>query len=323
MAKRDYYEVLGVSRTASDKEIRSAYRRLARKYHPDLNPNDRTAEARFKEIGEAYAVLSDPEKRKLYDRFGHNWQQAQRVGATADAGPGGFRAGPGGFPGFEGFRVETGPGFGFGDEGLGGLFEQLFGTGRGRGRVRTGGFGFGPRRGEDLEQPVEVTLEEAFHGTTRTLQVQSPDGSVRTIEVKIPAGVTDGSRVRVAGQGGPGIGGGPSGDLYLIVSVRPHPVFKREGDDLRVQVPTPLHVAVLGGEVQVPTLKGTRLALRVPPETQNGQVFRLSGQGMPKLGGAGRGDLYAEIKVVLPTGLSERERQLFRELAGARAGARI
>jgi curved DNA-binding protein len=307
--KQDYYQLLGVSRGASEKEIRQAYRRLARQHHPDLNPGDKAAEVRFKEIGEAYEVLSDADKRKKYDRYGHNWQQAEAAEAAArDGGFRDFRWGPA----QGGTRFETSGNF---DESVfGDLFGDLLGG------ARTGGRG---RRmamaGEDYEQPVEVTLEEAFSGSQRVLTLQTPGGSTRRLEVKIPPGVTDGSRIRIAGEGGPGFGGGPNGDLYLVTSVRPHPSFERKGDDLYVDAPVPLHIMVLGGEAEVPTLKGTRLALRIPPETQNGRVFRLAGQGMPRLGGAGRGDLYATAKAVLPTALTDRERQLFEELARQRA----
>ncbi len=173
-----------------------------------------------------------------------------------------------------------------------------------------------------MEQAVELTLEEAFTGTQRTFTIRDTQtGETRTVEVRIPAGATDGLRVRVAGKGEPGLGGGPSGDLYLIVSIKPHPLFERDGDDLRVKVPTPLYTAILGGEVRVPTPRGTNLALKVPPETANGQRIRLAGQGMPHLNGSGRGDLYAEITVQVPKGLSPQERQLFTELARLRAGA--
>lgn len=310
--KRDYYEILGVPRTASEKDLKSAYRRLARKYHPDVNPGDKKAEEQFKEIGEAYAVLSDAEKRKKYDRWGRDWErieQAQAAGAQGAAG----RAGrtqwstTSGAPG--GFGVE------FEGEDLGSLFEQLFG--RGRQRVRTTS-----RKGADLEQPVDITLEEAFNGTQRVLQLQdATDGQIKTVEVKIPAGAYTGLRVRVGGKGQPGIGGGAPGDLYLAVNVLPHTSFERDGDDLRVRVSVPLYTAELGGDVMVPTLKGTRLALKVAPETQNGQRIRLKGQGMPRLQGGGRGDLFAEVSVQLPTGLNARERELFQELARLRAAA--
>lgn len=320
--KRDYYMILGVPRAATEKEIRAAYRKLARKHHPDVNPGDKQAEARFKEIGEAYAVLSDPEKRKKYDRWGHDWERIEQAQA-AGVDFGGFGRTPGG-----GARSRTstwgrsgGPGRGgsgspFETEDLGDLFEQLFGSPvGGRTRVRSA-----PRRGTDIEQPVEITLEEAYAGTQRTFQVQDTQtGEVRGVEVKIPAGAYDGLRVRVAGKGNPGAGGGSPGDLYLTVKVRPHALFEREGDDLRVKVPTSLYTAVLGGEVMVPTPRGSRLALKVPPETQNGQRIRLAGQGMPRLQSSGRGDLYAEIVVQVPTKLSGRERELFSELAKVRA----
>ena len=320
MAKRDYYDVLGVARSASEKDIRQAYRKLARKHHPDLNPGDKQAEARFKEISEAHAVLSDADKRKKYDRWGADWErieQAQKAGAAAGAGFGGAPGGFGGAPG--GFRWSTGGaapgGIPVDDELLGGLFDQLFSNaGRGRGGRRT----TASLRGEDYEHTTQVTLAEAFTGTTRRIQIEGADGSLQTIEVKVPAGVADGSRVRVAGKGSPGIGGGSPGDLYLVVSIRPDERFAREGDDLITAVDVPLYTAILGGEVHVPTPKGTRLALKLPPGTQNGQRFRLAGQGMPRLSGSGRGDLYAEVRVVLPTKLTERESELFRELAGLR-----
>ena len=314
--KRDYYAVLGVGRSASEKDIKTAYRKLARKHHPDVNPGDKKAEAQFKEIGEAYSVLSDPEKRKKYDRWGHDWEkieQAQAAGANFRGRPGGTSytwstSGPGGAPG----------GFNFDSDDLGGLFEQLFGrSAGGRTRVRTA-----PRKGSDIEQPVEITLEEAFNGTQRTFSIQDTQtGEMRTVEVKIPAGATEGLRVRIAGKGEPGVGGAPAGDLYLIVSVRPHPLFERDGDDLRVKIPTPLYTAMLGGEVMVPTPKGSQLALKVPPETANGQRIRLAGQGMPHLNGSGRGDLFAEIAVQLPRNLTSREKELFAELARARGAA--
>jgi curved DNA-binding protein len=308
MPKRDYYEVLGVSRTATDKEIRNAYRKLARQYHPDLNPSDKAAESKFKEIGEAYEVLSDADKRKKYDRFGANWQHAEAA-EKAGAGVGDF----GNFGNFRTYRTTTGAGSSVEDGGIGDILEELLGGVRGGRGGRRGG----SVRGSDIDYPMSLSLEEAYTGTTRTIQVQPPDAPMQTIEVKIPAGVTDGSRVRVAGKGNPGFGGGAAGDLYLVIAIQANPQFRRDGSDLSTTIDVPLHEAVLGGEVLVPTPKGTRLALKLPPETQNGQRFRLANQGMPSLGG-GRGDLYAEIKVVLPTRLSERERELFAELAALR-----
>jgi curved DNA-binding protein len=310
--RRDYYTVLGVPRTATEKDIKSAYRKLARKHHPDVNPGDKKSESLFKEIGEAYAVLSDSEKRKKYDRWGHDWEkieQAQAAGANYRGRSGSSRttyATGNGAPG----------GVTFESDDLGGLFDQLFGRAAGgRTRVRTA-----PRKGADLEQQVENTLEEAFNGTQRTFSIhETQSGETRTVEVKIPAGATEGLRVRVAGKGDPGLAGAPAGDLFLIVKIKPHALFEREGDDLQTKVPTPLYTAVLGGEVMVPTPKGGQLALKVPAETANAQRIRLAGQGMPRLNGTGRGDLYAEITVQLPRNLSAREKDLFAELAKARA----
>jgi DnaJ-class molecular chaperone len=319
--KRDYYEVLGVPRSASDKDIKSAYRKLARKHHPDVNPGDKQAETLFKEIGEAYAVLSDADKRKKYDRWGHDWEKIEQAQA-AGAHVGGSR-GPGPGPGTYTWSSGDGAGFDFQGEDMGSLFEQLFGRSAGttgRTRVRST-----PRKGQDLEQPVEITLEEAFAGTSRTFQIQDlQTDAVKGVEVKIPAGAYDGLRVKVSGKGQPGLAGGQPGDLYLIIAVRPNAAFERDGDDLRVKVPTPLYTAILGGEVRVPTLKGTHLALKVPADTQNGQRIRLAGQGMPRVNQSSRGDLYAEIVVQLPRNLSARERELFEQLAqqrGAPAGA--
>jgi len=340
MAK-DYYAILGVNKGASEKEIKAAYRKLARRHHPDVNPGNKQAEEQFKEINLAYEVLSDPEKRKKYDQYGENWQQAEAFeqAQREAASRGGFRTyrtGPGGF---ERRTFEEVPDLGD----FGGLFEGLFGGRRAGTRTRPR-----PQPGQDVEYPVEITLEEAFAGTTRLIETQAMDtcptcngaGEVvgkgacptchgtgvvtrpKRLEVKIPAGVTDGSRVRVAGEGGMGFAGGPRGDLFLVTAVRPHDVFKRQGDDLLVEVPVNLLDAVLGGETAVTTLKGGKLALKIPPETQNGCVFRLTGQGMPHLGSSGRGDLLAKVRVLLPTSLSPRERALFEDLRTASTGSK-
>jgi curved DNA-binding protein len=325
--------VLGVPKTASEKEIRSAYRKLARQHHPDVNPGNPEAEATFKRINEAYEVLSDPEKRKKYDQLGARWREyesyerAQAAAAAAgqpqqpfnfDDIAGGGPAGGGGGARYEYRSVSP--------EDL----EDLYGTDRpfsdffetffGRAGGAAAGEGRAPRpgRGYDFEYPVEVTLAEALRGATRTLELQQPDGSSRRLEVKIPAGVADGSRVRIAGQGAPGRAGGPAGDLYLVTSVAPDARFEREGDDLRTRVSAPLTTMLLGGEVHVPTPDGRRLALKIPAETQDGRVFRLRGQGMPHLGRAAqRGDLHAEIHAHLPERLSARERELLESFAHA------
>lgn len=293
MAGKDFYQILGINRGASDKEIKQAYRKLARKYHPDVNPGDKSAEARFKEINQAHEVLSDPEKRRKYDQFGEKWQFAEQF-AGAGAQP------------YADFK-HGGTVFEFddlGEGGLGGIFKSLFRdhtfdrTTQTRGRAR---------KRQALEQPVELSLEEAYSGTMRTIEV---DG--RRLEVKIPPGVNNGSRVRVAaGDGQQG------GDIYLVISVKPHERFERKGDDLHVEVPVFLTDAILGGEIEVPTPKG-KLALKIPPETQNAKVFRLARQGMPHLGNSGKGDLFAKVRVVLPTNLTERERELFKELRSLR-----
>ncbi|MCA1644765.1 MAG: DnaJ domain-containing protein [Chloroflexi bacterium] len=314
--RRDYYTVLGVPRTATEKELKTAYRKLARKHHPDVNPGDKRSESLFKEIGEAYAVLSDADKRKKYDRWGHDWEKIEH----AQAAGGAYRGRPGGSSGFTYTSGGNGApgGANFDSEDLGGLFDQLFGrAATGRTRVRST-----PRRGADMEQQVEITLEEAFNGTQRTFSIHDTrSGETRTVEVKIPAGATEGLKVRVAGKGDPGAGGAPAGDLYLIVDIKPHALFEREGDDLRTRVSTPLYTALLGGEVMVPTPKGGQLALKIPAETANAQRIRLAGQGMPHLNGTGRGDLYAEITVQLPRNLSTREKDLIAELARQRASA--
>jgi molecular chaperone DnaJ len=325
MAGKDYYQILGVSRNASDKEIKQAYRKLARQHHPDINPGDKTAEAKFKEINEAHEVLSDPEKRRKYDQYGDQWQYADQFEKARQQQGAPFweftQAGGG----------AGGPQSNFEEGDLGSLFGDLFGGGF---RTRT----TRARRGQDIEHAVEVTLEEAYHGTTRTISLQSEEPCsgcqgtgriqnlpcsvcrgagvvprIKNLEVKIPAGVKTGSRVRLAGKGQPGYRGGASGDLYLVISVKPHQLFERRDNDLYVEMEVPLVAAVLGGEVQVPTLKG-KVALKIPPETQNGKTFRLTGQGMPRQGNSSHGDLMAKTKVVLPTNLSEQERELFEKL---------
>ena len=323
MEYRDYYETLGVSRDADEKEIKRAFRRLARQYHPDVNPGDAAAEERFKEINEAYEVLSDSEKRGKYDRLGADWSRWQQAGGrpgdfdwgqwtTGAAGPGGQRVHV-----RYGTPEDLGDLFG-GTGAFSDFFSQIFG-GMGGGAA-PGGFDYRvrpqarvrPQRGQDYEQEVEVGLREIYQGTVRVLQKNG-----RRLEVKIPPGARTGTRIRMAGEGGPGAAGGTTGDLYLRVKVAPDPQFERRGDDLYVTVPVDLYTLVLGGQTQVPTLSSP-VVLTIPAGTQNGQVFRLQGKGLPCLQQQDQhGDLYARIEVELPTDLSPRQRELFEELRRA------
>jgi len=347
---KDYYATLGVPRSADEKEIKSAYRKLARKYHPDVNPNDKTSEAKFKEVSEAYEVLSDPEKRKAYDQFGANWEHMQNYGGGGEGADFGFN-----IPGGEG--------------GFGNIFEQLF--------QNIGQETMHQQRASttarDIEKTVEVTLEEVDTGTKRSLSYQSLDackscdgrgvvhlrssrrcgtcggtGKLRgllgmtqicnechgtgvsatekcpsckgeggaptnkKVEVTIPAGISDGKKLRIPGKGVIG-SGHRAGDLYVVIKLIPHPVFKLNGDNLEVEVEVPYTLAALGGEISVPTLR-SKVKMRIPEGTQSGQTFRLSGQGLSKLGGQ-RGNLMARIKITVPKKLSDQERRLLSELA--------
>ena len=285
-----YYDILGVPKAASEADIRKAYRRLARQYHPDVNPNSDSAEAKFKEVNEAYQVLSDPEIRKKYDVYGEKWKYADHF-QQGEASQGNFvwRSTRGGErPFFDGMGSD--------------LFDGLFG-GRGFSRAV-------------VEHPVSVTLEEAYAGTTRLLNVPptSPSEPTRRLEVKIPPGVDTGSRVNV------GFRNGRSGGIRLRVTVLPHARFQREDASLRTEVDVPLLDAVLGGNISIDTLKG-RVELTIPPETQNGQTFRLSGRGMPHLNEPTRfGDLFVKVRVVVPRDLSQEERGLYLQLRDLRSG---
>ena len=347
MEYRDYYKTLGVPRTASQAEIKKAFRKLARQHHPDVNKGNAAAEKRFKEVSEAYEVLADPEKRKAYDELGANWDAYQRAGARGGQGRdtfAGFGGFAGGSPGNIRFEYNGNPEDlqGFSDffrtffggatttgrggrstgrrnatAGRGGLniedivsglgtdeadaFEGLRGTGSSRSGRRARA-----SQRQDVEAATEITLEEAFHGTTRIVQVDE-----KRLEVTIPAGVETGQRVRLSGKAGDGP---DAGDIYLRVTVRDHPVFTLTGADLHRELPITLEEAVLGAEVPVETLKG-RVVMRIPPETQTGRTFRLAGQGMPRLRGGGNGDLYVRARVVLPTGLDEEARRRFRAFA--------
>ncbi|MBW8270169.1 molecular chaperone DnaJ [Caldovatus aquaticus] len=355
MAKRDYYEVLGVGRDASEEDLKKAYRKLALKYHPDRNQGDKQAEARFKEINEAYDVLKDPEKRAAYDRYGH-----AAFDPSLASGAGGF--GGGGFGGASPF------GGSFED-----IFEEMFGrfTGRGPGGRAAG-------RGADLRQQVEISLEEAFAGTKKTIRVPTlvaceackgtgaEGGSAavqscatchgagkiraqqgffliertcpacggqgrviknpcktcgglgrvqreRTLAITVPAGVEDGTRIRLAGEGEAGVRGAPPGDLYVDVAVRPHPIFQREGANIFIRVPLRMTQAALGGPIEVPTIDGGRARLTIPPGTQSGEKFRLRGKGFSVLRSAARGDMYVEVAVETPQNLTRRQRELLEE----------
>ncbi|MEJ2739087.1 MAG: DnaJ C-terminal domain-containing protein [Dehalococcoidia bacterium] len=325
MAGKDYYKILGVSRNATEKEIKKAYRQLARKHHPDVNPGDKTSEAKFKEINEAHEVLSNAEKRKKYDRYGDQWEHADQFAGASQ----GHQQRPSG-----GGRTYSN--FDFGDLGdIGSIFDNLYrGFGNDPGATRQAA------KPQSTEYPIEVSLEEAYNGTTRFFQLQMQDicptcggtgraGKVRgracpgcggtgsivkpkKLEVKIPKGVNTGSKIRLAGKGSVGYNG-TRGDLYLIVKMVPHKTFERKGNDLYTDIPVPFLTAVLGGEVGVPTLKG-QVALKIPPETQNGNVFRLTNKGMPVLGKSTYGNLFAKVKIVMPKNLSAKEKELFEQL---------
>ncbi|MBV9851320.1 MAG: J domain-containing protein [Armatimonadetes bacterium] len=360
---KDYYQILGVPKAATEKEVKAAYRKLARQYHPDVNPGDKTAEEKFKDVGEAYEVLSDADKRAKYDQYGDQWKAFSQGGTGSHPG-----AAQGG--------VYTGN-FDFGGGGIDDFLSSLFSGGTGGGGF--GGFSRAERRagmragGQEVEYPIEIGLEEAFKGTSKTFTLSLPqtcdkcggsgaisagkskpcpmcagtgkvkgnrgffgnntcpqcagtgqavevcpqchgDGTIskrKPIDVKIPAGIGDGQRLRLAGQGAGG------GDLYLKVTIRPHPQFERDGDDLRTEFSVPYTVAALGGEAAVETLGG-RKVVAVPAGTQSGRSFRLGGLGMPHLKGGGAGDLYAKAKVTVPKDLSPRERDLLTELAKLR-----
>lgn len=319
---QDYYETIGVSRTATHDEIQRAYRKLARKYHPDVN-KEKSAEAQFKKVTEAYEVLSDPEKRKKYNELGENWKAGQeftpppgweqqfrrgRPGAGAGAGNGGgqqFHFEGGDFSDFfESFfgGAARGPGGG----GRGGFdFEEMMG-GRGGGRTAA-------RQGQDVEADIMITLEEAYRGTSRQLTLRSPDGKSKTLSIKVPPGTIGGATIRAAGQGSPGFGGAPAGDLLLHVRLAEDPWYKVDGRNLTVPVHVAPWEAALGAKVTVRTLDGD-LTVTIPPGSQSGQKLRIKGKGLPGRGSAEPGDLFAQVKIVVPKVLTERERELFEEL---------
>jgi DnaJ-class molecular chaperone len=333
---KDYYSTLGVAKTATEKEIKQAYRKMARKHHPDVNPGDKAAEARFKDINEAYEVLGDPAKRKKYDELGANWRAYEQAGA----GAGGTGFDPSQFGGWNVNYGGTGTGGGYrtvtpeemnemfgGENPFSDFFQTFFGGmggsegPRARGG-RTRGSATRGRAGRDFEQEIDLPLEDVYHGTTRRFAIQH-DGQTRNVDVRIPAGVGDGSRVRVAGEGEQGSGGAQAGDLYLRIRTQPNPQFERKGRDLYTRVSIPLTTAVLGGEADVKTLGGKSLRLKIPPTTQNMQVFRLKGHGMPASGKKDEyGDLYATVEVQLPRELTPEQRKHFEELQKLEKGTK-
>ncbi|MFN2137749.1 MAG: DnaJ C-terminal domain-containing protein [Candidatus Promineifilaceae bacterium] len=328
MEVKDYYQTLGVSKNATTEEIKKAYRKLARKYHPDVNPGDATAEERFKDINEANEVLSDPDKRQKYDKFGSQWQQYERAGGAADDFDWSQWASAGQPGGRRGYTQTVSPeefeqifGSQAGAGGFSDFFETMFGGGR---RGAGGGFYSDPRqqyqprprKGRDAEYDLDITLQEAFNGGTRSLQFE--DG--RVIEAKIPRGVHSGSRVRLSGLGGAGSGGAEAGDLYLKINVLPDTVFQREGDDLKVTLPVDLFTLLLGGSVPVSALDRT-VKLTIPKGTNSGKSFRLNGLGMPKIKNPSqRGDLYATVEAQIPQNLSKEEEELLEKWRELRAG---
>jgi curved DNA-binding protein len=309
---KDYYEILGVKKDASQDDIQKAYRKLARKLHPDVN-KAADAESKFKDIGEAYEVLKDEDKRKKYDQYGSAWKRAQQTGSPP--------------PGWEGIHFDFGQGGGgfggMGGDGFSSFFDMLFGEGAGRRRGAPGAAGwpgaggpggFPPRGGADTEAELTITLEEAAHGGKRELTLSDPNtGSRKELTVKIPKGVRSGQRIRLTGKGQPSALGGPPGDLYLKVEIEPHPRFKVEGTDLLTTVPVSPWEAALGTEAAVQTLGG-EVRVRIPAGTSSGRKIRLRGKGLPKPGGE-EGDLFAEVRIVVPDRLSDEERQLFERLA--------
>lgn len=295
----DYYETLGVSRSASADEIKKAYRKLSRQYHPDVKPGDKAAEAKFKEVQTAYAVVGDPDKRKKYDQFGHAFEGA------GGAGPGGFQwGGPGGGP------VDFEQIFGGGGIDLGDLFGGAFGGGgRGRGRRQTRA-----QRGQDIEKHVVIPFALAAEGGQHDITVFAGE-STETLTVRIPAGIESGQTIRLAGQGQPGLGGGPNGDLRLTLTVAPHRYFRREGSHIFVDVPVTIAEAILGAKVDVPTLSEGLVSLSIPAGTSSGAKLRLRGKGVPDPKTQVRGDQFAVVKIVVPKGVDDASRELIDQFA--------
>ncbi|MCA9834813.1 MAG: DnaJ domain-containing protein [Thermomicrobiales bacterium] len=357
VAFKDYYAVLGIPRTASETEIKSAFRAKAREVHPDTHPDDPTAKEKFQEVNEAYEVLSDASKRRMYDRFGEDWQRYRDAGIDPDdvrtsTGPRQYtrpthqsdedfeRWFTGGDAPSGSWEWSEGGGFRDGGGRFSDFFNLLFGNDEREDRrgARPGR----PTRGDDLEVHADVTLRETLHGTRRKMTLQTPEtcptcggtgiirggtcptcngtgqiSKTKTLEVKIPMGVKTGSRVRIAGQGGPGMNGGPSGDVYLMINVLPDPLYRLEGRNIRMDAKVPLYTAILGGEKVLETLTG-KVALTIPAGTENGRVFRLRGKGLPASGKQPAGDLLVTIQIELPQNLSDTEKAKFAELRDMR-----
>lgn len=325
---KDYYVCLGISPDADEKTIKKAYQKLAKKNHPDVNPGDKVAEAKFKDAMEAYQAISDPEKRRKYDELRQDYQQWKTRGGRGDynwdrwqSNPGGGGGGsqthtmsPEDFAEMFGSAGRSGDFGGFGGEGYSDFFSTLFGGGGGQGRGFSGGSPVGrARAGQDHEVEVQVTLEETYNGTTRLIRTRE-----KQIEAKIPKGVRTGSKVRLTGQGGPGISGGPGGNLYLNITVSPHARFVRDGDDLRADLPIDFYRAILGGEVSILTFGG-KVILKIPTLSQSGKKFRLKGKGMPNLENPlQHGDLFVDLSIVLPENISKQEITTLRDLADKR-----
>jgi DnaJ-class molecular chaperone len=317
---KDYYATLGVTKSSTDKEIKQAYRKLARKFHPDVNPGDNASETRFKQVNEAYEVLGDPAKRRKYDELGANWrmyEQAEQHGGPSPFGGAGWGFGEGTTAGRARTMTEEEMRQAFGEaDPFSDFFHAFFG---GRPEAASSsprqGRGGRARRGRDVEQDLDLTLEQACEGVTRRLTIKN-EGHARTVDVRIPPGVADGSRVRVAGEGENGLGSAASGDLFLRVHVQPHARFERKGRDLHATIQVAVTTAVLGGEADVLSLDGHALRLKIPPSTQNGQVFRLKGHGMPAVGKPDdRGDIYATVVIRLPRALTPEQQALYEQLA--------
>ncbi len=309
MPQRDYYDILGVPRDATADQIKKAYRHVARKFHPDVNQEDKTAEAKFKEAQSAYDILSDPEKRKRYDAFGHAGLEGMgAAGPRSGASEWSARQAPHGFENVD-FSQFFGGGAEEGEVG-GGAFDELLGRfGGGRGRRA------GPRRGADIEAAISIPFATAILGGPNSIELAREDGTRERLEIKIPPGTETGAKLRLKGRGGSGEKGAPHGDLTITVTVQPHPLFTRDGSNLLIDLPLSIDEAILGAKIEVPTLAGTKVTLSIPAGSSSGQKLRVRGKGVPAHGDLPDGDLFVVLKIVVPKTLDEESRQLIREFA--------